>query len=466
MKSVSTIFKSFVVAIAASALLTGCIKDKFDSPAEVIDQDPNLPVNLTIEELKNLYKTEPVEITEDYIISGTVISDDQAGNVYQTLIIQDETGGVGFRIQRPDLFTDYPFGRKVYVKLKGLWVGAYNNLIQVGAGTDGAGGVTAIPAALAADYVVKGPRNQTVTPLEITIDELSSKYQNMLIKLKDVQFIAAEAGKVTYADAVNKLSVSTKLEDCNGKTIELRTSGYSKFAATVVPEGKGDIVVIYQIFRTTNQLLLNKLEDVQLTNPERCGGGPVEPVDTTAPTAPATDAKLLSVATDFEDFNAFVNNLRFAMRSYATKADGQGFGGTTGLAIKAPTGIGGTANQAVITPKANAGFILAADANRISFYVKGTAGKTLVLYVYKSDGTSFHTFNVGDLTTHKLIKPTSGSASYTGTINTNGQWALVTLDLTGLTDINRTTDGDIFALRVGHTEPYDLVIDNIVAWKK
>ncbi len=465
MKSVSTIFKSFVVTIAASTLLTGCIKDKFDSPAEVIDQDPNLEVNLTIEQLKNLYKTEPVEITEDYIITGTVISDDQQGNVYQTLIIQDETGGVGFRIQRPDLFTDYPFGRKVYVKLKGLWVGAYNNLIQVGAGSDGSGGVTIIPAALAADYVVKGPRNQTVTPLEITIDELSSKYQNMLIKLKDVQFVAAEAGKATYADAVGKQSASTKLEDCTGKTIELRTSGYSKFAGTVVPEGRGDVVVIYQIFRTTNQLLLNKVEDVQLTNPERCGGGPIEPVDTTAPAAPATDAKLLSVGTDFEDFDAFVNNLRFPIRSYATKAEGQGFGGTTGMVIKAPTGIG-TQNQAVITPKANAGFILAEDANRISFYVKGTAGKSLVFLLFKSDGTTSHTFNVGDLTTHKLIKPTSGTASYTGNINTNGEWALVTLDLTGLTDINRTTEGDMFALRVGHTEPYDLVIDNIVAWKK
>lgn len=458
MKSVSTIFKSFVVAIAASTLLTGCIKDKFDSPAEVIDQDPNLEVNLTIEELKNLYKTEPVEITEDYIITGTVISDDQAGNVYQTLIIQDETGGVGFRIQKTDLFTDYPFGRKVYVKLKGLWVGAYNNLIQVGAGTDGAGGVTIIPAPLAGDYVVKGPRNQTVTPLEIKIEDLSSKYQNMLIKLKDVQFVAAEAGKATYADAVGKLSASTKLEDCSGKTIELRSSGFSKFAANVVPEGRGDVVVIYQIFRTTNQLLLNKLEDIQLTNPERCGGGgPIdpEPVDTTAPSVPGVGAIALFPGADFENFDLFKSQLNsFGLQSYATNAAGQGKEGNA-LAIKGtPTG-----NDFVFTimPSANAKF--PETATKLSFYVKGTSAKSLSLNVYGNG--AFTAFNIGNLTKNTLYKSAANN-QYGGTIDTNGEWVLVTLDLTGVPTVNPTDR--IFALKVGSNSAYDLLIDNIVVW--
>ena len=466
MKSFSNLFKTLLVALVATTLTTSCIKDKFDEPVQLPDVDPNLEVNLTIEQLKDLYKTEPVEITEDYTISGVVISDDKDGNVYQTLIIQDATGGVGFRVLRTDLFTDYPYGRKVYVKLKGLWVGAYNNLIQVGSADDGAGSVEAIPAAFVGDFFIKGPRNQTVTPLEISIADLSSKYQNTLIKLKDVEFISSQAGIATYADAVKKLSASTNLEDCNGNKIEVRTSGYSKFAAEVVPAGKGDVVAIYQIFRTSNQLILNRTSDVVLTDTVRCGGPIDPPVDTIAPTLPVA-SKLLSVASDFEDFPAFLANLSFQIRSYATEAKGLGFSNSTGMAIKAIDGIGGTANQGVVNLKANASFIPAEDVNSISFYVKGTSGKSLVLYVYKTDG-SFYTFNVGDLTTNKLVNPvsSSGTPSYTGTINTNGNWVLVTLNLTGITDINRTSTGDIFSLRVGHSAPYDLVIDNIVAWKK
>lgn len=422
-------------------------------------EDPNIPVNMTIEELKELYKSNAVQITEDYVISGTVISDDEAGNVYQTLIIQDETGGVGIRIFKSDLYRDYPYASKVYVKLKGLWIGAYNNLIQVGGEADGSGGVRAIEPANVGSYIFKGPRNQPLIPREISIQDLSSRYQNTLIKLKDVQFVAAEAGKATYADAVRQQAANTNLENCTGNKILVRTSGYSKFAGTVVPSGRGDVVAIYQIFGTTNQLLLNKVQDVQLNNPERCSGtGPVEP---TAPSTPGTGARSLFIGADFEDFNAFLNNLSFPIRAYAAKVDGQGVNGSAALAIKTETI--GTQNQAVITPKASSDFILSGSATKISFYVKGSSGKSLALYVYKSDGTSFHIFNVGDLTTHKIVS-SSATANYTGTINTNGEWALVTLDLDGLTDLNRSGLGDVFSLRVGHSVPYDLLIDNIVAW--
>ncbi len=270
MKPATSIFKILSAVLFSAMIFSGCIKDKFDDPKPEPDTDPNLEVNLTIQQLKDLYKGESVEITEDYTISGIVISDDQAGNVYQTLVIQDETGGIGFRVQRTDLFTDFPFGRKVYVKLKGLWIGAYNGLNQVGLGDDGQGSVTLIPAAFVDDFFVKGPRNQKVEPLEISIPDLSSKYQNMLIKLKDVQFISSEAGSATYADAVKKQTENTMLEDCDGNQIIVRTSGYATFAGDVVPDGKGDVVAIYQIFRTDNQLLLNKVSDVNLTQ-ARCG---------------------------------------------------------------------------------------------------------------------------------------------------------------------------------------------------
>jgi hypothetical protein len=461
MKSFSNIFKTLLVALVATTLTTSCIKDKFDEPVQLPDVDPNLEVNLTIEQLKDLYKTEPVEITEDYTISGVVISDDKDGNVYQTLIIQDATGGVGFRVLRTDLFTDYPYGRKVYVKLKGLWVGAYNNLIQVGSADDGAGSVEAIPAAFVGDFFIKGPRNQTVTPLEISIADLSSKYQNTLIKLKDVEFISSQAGIATYADAVKKLSASTNLEDCNGNKIEVRTSGYSKFAAEVVPAGKGDVVAIYQIFRTSNQLILNRTSDVMLTDTVRCGGPIDPPVDTIAPSVPGAGAISLFPGADFEDFTLFkaqISPLGGGLKPYGVSATGEGFGGGNALALRGtPTG-----NDYVFTINASAQATFPAAAKYVSFYVKGTSDKSLSINLTKADGNSINAFNVDVLTKNKLIKVTS-SNQYTGAINTNGNWVLVTLDLTGV-DLNKTASGTLFSIKVGKETAYDVLIDNIVVW--
>lgn len=454
-----------LVAVAATTLMTSCIKDKFDTPELTPDEDPNLAVTHTIAQVKDLYSTEPVLIQEDIIIQGVVISDDEAGNVYQTLVIQDETGGISFRIRRTDLFTDFPFGRKVYVKMNGLTIGAYRNLIQVGQGDDGQGGVNPIEQAFVDDFFVKGPRNQVVTPKVVSISELNNSYQNTLIKLVDVQFKSANAGKNTYSDAVKKQYGNYDLEDCNGKYVVVRTSGYAKFGADTLPTGKGSVVAIYQVFGTTGQLLLNKVSDVDLTG-ARCDGGvidPGEPGDTTAPATPGASAKLLFVGADFEDWTTFTGNLDLPIRNYATQATGAGFNGGNALKLTTEVATLNGQNQAVFTPKATPEFKLTEGATKISFYVKGTAGKSFSLNVFKNDN-SFYIFNVGDLTTNKIVSAATGNASYTGKVNTNNEWVLVTLDLTGLSDLRTTDSENVFALRIGHSEPYDILIDNIVVW--
>lgn len=461
MKHTKYLTRLLLVAILSTTAFSSCIKDKFDEPTEAPDIDPNLEVNLTIQELKDLYKGESVKITEDYIISGVVVSDDQAGNVYQTLVIQDETGGVGFRVQRSDLFADFPFGRKVYVQVKGLWIGSYENLLQVGADDDGKGSVTLIPAAFVDDFFVKGPRGQKVEPLEISIQGLSNRHQNRLIKLKDVQFLEGEAGVLTFADAENKGTLNRLMEDCEGNRIIVRTSGYASFAGDVLPSGKGDFVGLYQIHRTDNQLLINKTSDLKLDG-ERCDGegtdpgDPNEPTDPEAPTEPGENASLLFQGADFEDWNSFTSQITsHGIKNYATQAENQGFGGGHALAIQGTPG----GNDYVFTIEKNA---FPAGATKLSFYVKGTAGKSLSLNIYKQGGNGFTTFNVSDLTTNKLIE-NSPNNQYNGNIDTQGEWVLVTLDLSGV-ELNTSNDGSSFALKVGKDANYDLLIDQVMVW--
>jgi hypothetical protein len=70
-------------------------------------------------------------IEDDIIIKGIVISSDQAGNIYKSLYIQDSTGGLNISLDKTNLYTIYKPGQKVYVKCKGLYLGAYGGVVQL-----------------------------------------------------------------------------------------------------------------------------------------------------------------------------------------------------------------------------------------------------------------------------------------------------------------------------------------------
>ncbi len=77
-------------------------------------------------------------ITENWVISGKVVSSDESGNVYKSLFIQDGNIDDGTRAAIElrlfaSNYLSYPEGSTVYVKLKGLSIGDYRGMISVGA---------------------------------------------------------------------------------------------------------------------------------------------------------------------------------------------------------------------------------------------------------------------------------------------------------------------------------------------
>lgn len=95
-------------------------------------------VNTTIAQLKQLYTTpgQAVVIADDLVIGGQVVSSDVAGNIYRSFYIQDETGAIEIKIGKSSLYNDYKLGQWVYVKCKGLALGQYGGMLQLGYRTD------------------------------------------------------------------------------------------------------------------------------------------------------------------------------------------------------------------------------------------------------------------------------------------------------------------------------------------
>src|SRR5690606_30954058 len=176
-------------------------------------------------------------VTDDLVLKAVVISDDREGNFYKSLVVQDSTAGILIRIDQPNLYTEYPPGRRVFVKCKGLWIGDYQNLIQIGGTVDTisdpqAASIGYIPSAVVDNFILKGKYNIPVEPKVVTLNMLNDtmlndSYQNMLIRLNDVEFDYFDAGQA-YANIETKASVNRKIIDCrfsiDSLSVLLRTS--------------------------------------------------------------------------------------------------------------------------------------------------------------------------------------------------------------------------------------------------
>ncbi len=130
------IFNIIGAAAVSLAALASCDEWEPVFTGDYGKADVYMPVtltpNTTILDLKNMYKGTPVTISDDIVIGGQVISEDRSGNVYKSLYIQDETGGIELKLGKNGLYNDYKLGQWVYVKCSGLTLGAYNGMVQLG----------------------------------------------------------------------------------------------------------------------------------------------------------------------------------------------------------------------------------------------------------------------------------------------------------------------------------------------
>lgn len=263
-------------SLLMAVVILGACKRTFDEPP-YNNGDPDLKITHTIKALQQIRtdnQDKDVVITDDIIFAGIVIADDKSGNFYKQIVLQDETAGINIQLDASNLNANFPIGRRVFVKAKGLTLGAYGGMMQLGLGMNGTSPAR-ITQSLINDYLVAGSINNVVMPVELELKELAGPnkaYQNMLVKLKGVEVAQADLSK-TFADPTqNASAVNINMKDCNGGTIILRTSSFANFAGTKVPQGKGDISGVYTFFNTTPQFVIRDTTDVAAMTGNRCDG--------------------------------------------------------------------------------------------------------------------------------------------------------------------------------------------------
>lgn len=243
------------ITVLTVLFFSACVQEDFDVP-DIVIPVVDFDSNLSIADLKAGYTGVLDSIGEDTIIQGIVVANDESGNFYKTIVIQDETAGIEIKIDRYDMYTEFKVGQKVFIKCRGLYLGDYGGLVQIGYIYDN--DIGRIPDILVDNHVFRDSLPGVApTPVTLTIPALSPTYTSMLIRLDSVHFV--EVGQ-TYATSTE--TTNRTIEDKNGNQLLLRTSNYASFAADNIPAGEGSVVGILSIYNSDYQFYLRDLNDL------------------------------------------------------------------------------------------------------------------------------------------------------------------------------------------------------------
>ena len=238
-------------ALAAVTSLTAC-KKEYDTPPLTY---PDTDGIITIDSLRQLQQSQgTVSFDDNTSVYGIITMDENDGNIYKNVYMQDHTGAINVRLlSGGGLYK----GDSVRIALDGCYLNQFNGVLQLDS--------------VDADVnVVKQSVANVFAPEITTIDQLTTAKESQLIQLNDVQFVQWELNN-TYADKPNLESRDILLEDQNGNTVVVRTSGYSSFADQQIAQGSGSIVLIAAVYNGAMQLLIRSYAEVNMNGPRFTG---------------------------------------------------------------------------------------------------------------------------------------------------------------------------------------------------
>lgn len=214
------------------------------APAGIL---PNADLSL----LADHWYGEPVVIRQDLVFAGNVTANDRSGNFFRSFIVDDGTGAVEVKAGFYDLHNLYPVGRRVVIRARGLALGEYNGVMQLGAAVNeySAYRVEEFGTAVLLDrHVVRDTVSAPAAAIPCSADALDGVGAGRLVEVGPLR-AAADAPEYWAAeeDTVYSSYAVVCFSDAAGDTVRVATSRYADFAAERVP--RGDVMLTGIVLR-------------------------------------------------------------------------------------------------------------------------------------------------------------------------------------------------------------------------
>jgi hypothetical protein len=237
---------------------------------------------ISIQELKTLYynyinpQNQFAQITNDSMLRGTIICNDDGGNLTQQLVLQDGTkqnpGFIIIGVNQNALYNYILPGQEILLSLKGLYIGGYGANGQLGYPSKNAKGVERIGRMSQQDFwervkFLGAPDASRIDTLDYDQVKNLNKDQwaGCIVRVKGTITPKSTDRWVLAApeDADDGNGVTNTINVQGGGTLALRTSTYADFAS--YPIEKDHVYTLYGMLgRYTNewQLGLRTMSDI------------------------------------------------------------------------------------------------------------------------------------------------------------------------------------------------------------
>ena len=256
---------------------TSCMNE-FDVPT--FNQPPfgnnNIgEANTTIAELKTKFAStisnnQYQQLTDSIIIEGVVVANDESGNVYKQIIINDETGAFVIGINDVGLYAAMPIGQRVRIDCKDLYIGGYGKMGQIGSLYNGK--IGRMSKSLLAKHVrIVGTPDATqveMVPELIDADYFTTANMEQLakyVRLEGVEIVEAD-GTALWApeelDPSDNGVVERHIKMGNTNLV-LRMSTYADFANEAIPDGELNINGVLTRYNNYWQFVISSTNDIE-----------------------------------------------------------------------------------------------------------------------------------------------------------------------------------------------------------
>lgn len=257
---------ALLVLLVSIITFTSCKKEQAVAPVMTFDGKAD-------HSIRDILNYDTSDSLPDWTITGVVVSNDEHGNFYKTLVIQDTSAGLAINLGNSSTYTHYKIGQRVFVRCKGLVLGKSYGAQVMGIGTSD--DVESIPSSAEFRYIFRHEVPEA-EPKPFVINSNTTEAElvahlNMLVEIQDCNFTAGDVGKYFVSGESAYTSYDIEANACH---LAINTSKYAdeSIAKVTVPSGTGAIRGILNIYKTygkpTYQLTIRSISDVKFTWPE------------------------------------------------------------------------------------------------------------------------------------------------------------------------------------------------------
>lgn len=219
----------------------------------------DLPKTISIAHLKSQLKSNSAAITENYVVQGCVVANDQHGECYKSIIISDGSGGVEVAIDARELYIHFPLYSYISLHCSTLWMGDYGGRVLLGERPTGSYPVDYIEEGKIGLYIKRNTtEHPEYIPTEITLSQIAPQHIGNCFVIRDVTFGEQSGLEWCERDELTNKHIDTErmVYDREGNSLPIRVSRHCSYAAATIPDGWGSMIVIVQYFNGEYSLMI------------------------------------------------------------------------------------------------------------------------------------------------------------------------------------------------------------------